>query len=342
MQKVVLWGLLGLFYSTLILSVGFCAGNVAQWEALKVTVIVLVGVPIYAVIAACIGVLGSRPLEPQQRRARVSHLYLYMLLGSLYTYAILAPGFWQQLGMVILMALLSLALWQRARDHLPYLLDPTATPASRVSLADGLIAVVVFAVIQGLVLAVFAIQYAPQSVPFEAVFIAFAVAGGCTYGLMRLVFLLKKTKGVPRILGRNTGGAVWTGLVFGLIASLLGQTYLSIVWRVEALASYLLPTMDLNLTGRILLLCLAVVLAPIFEEFIFRGLVFGGMRRSLGLFASLLASAAIFALVHPPISFLPVLALGICCALAYERSRSLIAPMTAHAAYNAFAVISSF
>jgi membrane protease YdiL (CAAX protease family) len=80
---------------------------------------------------------------------------------------------------------------------------------------------------------------------------------------------------------------------------------------------------------------LAVCAAPIFEEFIFRGLIFGGLRRSLGLTASALASAAIFAIVHPAVSVIPVFGLGIGAALVYERTRYLLGPMVVHGVYNA-------
>jgi ABC-2 type transport system permease protein len=49
---------------------------------------------------------------------------------------------------------------------------------------------------------------------------------------------------------------------------------------------------------------------------------------------AILASAAVFAIVHPPASMIPVFALGVCAAFAYERSRMLLAPMLAHALYN--------
>jgi membrane protease YdiL (CAAX protease family) len=79
---------------------------------------------------------------------------------------------------------------------------------------------------------------------------------------------------------------------------------------------------------------LAVIAAPLFEEFIFRGLVFGGMRRSLGAAHSILFSAAIFAIVHPPVALVPVFVLGAIAALVYDRGKLLIGSMTAHAFYN--------
>jgi membrane protease YdiL (CAAX protease family) len=80
---------------------------------------------------------------------------------------------------------------------------------------------------------------------------------------------------------------------------------------------------------------LAIAAAPLFEEFIFRGLIFGGLRRSMTMVPAIVASAAVFAIVHPPASMIPVFGLGLCAAFAYERSRMLLAPMLAHAIYNA-------
>jgi membrane protease YdiL (CAAX protease family) len=83
------------------------------------------------------------------------------------------------------------------------------------------------------------------------------------------------------------------------------------------------------------ILALAVVAAPLCEEFIFRGLIYGGLRRSMSAPQAMLMSAAIFAVVHPPLSMLPVFVLGLCTAWTYERSKTLLAPMLVHATYNA-------
>ena len=48
-----------------------------------------------------------------------------------------------------------------------------------------------------------------------------------------------------------------------------------------------------------------------------------------------LLATALFAIVHPPISALPVFMLGLLAALVYERTRMLLAPMLVHAIYNA-------
>jgi len=84
-----------------------------------------------------------------------------------------------------------------------------------------------------------------------------------------------------------------------------------------------------------ILIALAVVAAPLFEEFIFRGLVYRGLRRSFRTSTSVLASAVLFAIIHPPPSVLPVFVLGIATAISFERTGLLVAPIMAHATYNA-------
>ena len=78
-----------------------------------------------------------------------------------------------------------------------------------------------------------------------------------------------------------------------------------------------------------------VLAAPIGEEVFFRGLLFGGLRRSLPFWAAALISSAIFAAVHVYLLLMPLLFLvGFGLAYVYERSDSLITSIAAHAAFN--------
>ena len=299
-------------------------------------VVAAAGVPIFAVIATALGVFASDPLaQIVQRRLRPSYMYLYMLLAGLYVYAIFASTVWQRAGLMVLTALLGLALWQKARDHLPYLLDPAESPPSRVSLSDGLVAAMLFFVVQGLVGVIYALN--GYKVTASALLVAFSIAGAVTFLLMRFVFWRLKSDGVPRTLGAGGLRAVGWGVAAGVAAGLVALAYVGLV-RHTGLFETAQQSVLLGPGDGLWLLVLAVAAAPIFEEFIFRGLIFGGLRRTLGLAASALASAAIFALVHPPLAVLPVFGLGVATALVYDRTRLLIGPIAAHAAYNAMVV----
>lgn len=85
-----------------------------------------------------------------------------------------------------------------------------------------------------------------------------------------------------------------------------------------------------------------VVLAPLFEELIFRGILFTTLRKKFSFPTSMVASGLIFALAHGygVIAFLSVLWAGFLWAWAYERTGSVIPGMVAHAVNNGLVVYS--
>jgi membrane protease YdiL (CAAX protease family) len=91
-----------------------------------------------------------------------------------------------------------------------------------------------------------------------------------------------------------------------------------------------------TLDQRILIIVLAVSLAPLAEEFIFRFFLYGVARRYFGRIIGVLGSALLFAAVHAHLpSFAPLFVLGACFAIAYEWTGSILVPMTMHALFNA-------
>jgi membrane protease YdiL (CAAX protease family) len=77
------------------------------------------------------------------------------------------------------------------------------------------------------------------------------------------------------------------------------------------------------------------VIGPLAEEFFFRGYLFGFLRR-WGFPAALVASTAIFTLLHPAAGAVPVVQIvgGLIFATAYEIEKSLIAPAVIHVLGN--------
>ncbi len=95
-----------------------------------------------------------------------------------------------------------------------------------------------------------------------------------------------------------------------------------------------------SLQQRILIIILAVVIAPMVEEFIFRFFLYGVIRRYLGRFTGLVSNAALFAAVHAHIpSAAPLFVLGACFTLAYEWSGSILVSMTMHALFNSMTLV---
>jgi len=303
------------------------------------------GVLIYAFVASAIGVLASNPLEAGTPRAtRLDLTYFYLLLISLYAGAIYATSLWTQLTQVVLSALVAVAFWQKAFDHLPYLLEPAEAPPPRLSLADGLVAAMGFMTLQTLVSLLLA---QATDLPLGTRMLIAFTAAGALAGLGSL-FFLRKVPGLLMATGvlvapgearPNFLQIVLPGVLAGVLAGAFGLVYLAILnhfaelraWK-ESYIVVLSPTQDAALFA------LVVLAAPLFEEFIFRGLIYRGMERSLRPASAVLASAAIFAAVHPPVSVIPVFVLGIAAALSFRRSRLLWTPIITHMVYNALVV----
>jgi hypothetical protein len=334
-SKAKLWAALAIVYPLAIFAIAVALARDISLPFIGAAVVVLAGVPIFSLIATALGVFGCDPLEQDvQKRVRPTYLYIYMLLASFYAYAIYASTVWQRAALMVLTALVALALWQKARDRFPYLLDPTASPPARVSLADGLIAALMFFVLQALI-GLFELPFGNgHTLTAGMVWIAYSGAGAITYGVMRLTYWRAGTGDVPRLLAPGFSRAALLGVVGGAAAAAFGLAYVTAA-RTFGWFPALRQSVPPDLATMLWLGALAVIAAPIFEEFVFRGLIFGGLRRSLGTAGAVLASAAIFAIVHPPASVVPVFVLGLCTALVYARTRMLAASMITHALYNA-------
>jgi membrane protease YdiL (CAAX protease family) len=86
---------------------------------------------------------------------------------------------------------------------------------------------------------------------------------------------------------------------------------------------------------------IVVVLAPIFEELVFRGCLYASLRRRLAALPANLLSSAVFAVAHPYMLSLPnVMIIGVLSAYAYERTRSLRVPVAFHILWNLLGVLS--
>ena len=86
-----------------------------------------------------------------------------------------------------------------------------------------------------------------------------------------------------------------------------------------------------------------IFVAPALEELLFRGYIYGTLRRYIGPVAGMILSGALFALIHVNGVALPALfVLAICLTLAYEATGSLLAPMAMHATFNAIALAAAF
>jgi hypothetical protein len=306
-------------------------------------IIVPVGLVIQAFVAVALGALGTDPFATDVRRQlRPSMMYLFMLTAGTFGYALYTPSAWAKFAQIVLSTLLAFALWQKVRDHVPYLLDPTEAPPPEIAVADGIIAALAFFVLQGILAAVLVHNGVS---PGKGLLYAFAIAG---IVVAFFALLVLRQSGLPELwkaLGLFVPGsrpvvAIVTGFGGGLAAFVVAVAYTRLVTHVPWLNHLKEETFKLSpgdkdseMLGWFRIL--AVFAAPPVEEFIFRGLLYKGLRRSMNALRATVASALVFALVHPPVAFVPVFVLALFAATVYERSKLLWAPMAAHATYNA-------
>jgi len=88
------------------------------------------------------------------------------------------------------------------------------------------------------------------------------------------------------------------------------------------------------------LIAMATLVAPIAEEFIFRGYLYGVMRRFIGRVPGIALSSLLFAAMHlhlPSMPGLTVLAVALC--LLYERTGSLWSNIMVHATFNTISIV---
>ncbi len=84
------------------------------------------------------------------------------------------------------------------------------------------------------------------------------------------------------------------------------------------------------------LMLLATVGGPIAEELFFRGLLYRYLRVRLGVVMGLAVSSLLFSALHANLlALVPVFALGLLLGWVYEKTGTLIAPMSIHIAHNA-------
>lgn len=88
---------------------------------------------------------------------------------------------------------------------------------------------------------------------------------------------------------------------------------------------------------------LVSVVGPLAEEIFFRGLLYGWLRRRMGILPGLIFSSMLFAGLHGDVVFFaPVFCLGLLFGWVYEKSGSLAAPVAVHILHNSGMMVLAF
>lgn len=91
---------------------------------------------------------------------------------------------------------------------------------------------------------------------------------------------------------------------------------------------------------KFLVIFLAVVIAPLAEETLFRGFVYGVLKRYTDAPFAALSSSLMFAIIHMHVgSLLPLWMLAVLFCLAYEITGCLLVPMLLHSVFNSVSIL---
>ncbi len=130
--------------------------------------------------------------------------------------------------------------------------------------------------------------------------------------------------------------ALWLGAFLALGLIIEGLAHLSPSFRTDFMAKVL------GTSTNILWLYLGVgIMAPLFEEFLLRGLLFGSIRHMADEHASVALTAGVFTLMHmqyDPAVLLLILPMGIVLGYARSRSGSIWVPVVLHMLNNLISV----
>jgi membrane protease YdiL (CAAX protease family) len=150
------------------------------------------------------------------------------------------------------------------------------------------------------------------------------------------IFQLQPSR-FPRAAGT---GLLWLVITYPLIlaAQFMVERVFGSADDSQLIVKYFLEHPDLK--HRAAVIFMAVIVAPVAEEVLFRGYFYGVIRRYGGRLPALLTSSLLFAAIHvhlPSLLGLGILAVILC--LLYERTGSLWAPITMHAAFNTTTIV---
>ncbi|MFV0415578.1 MAG: lysostaphin resistance A-like protein [Chthoniobacterales bacterium] len=125
------------------------------------------------------------------------------------------------------------------------------------------------------------------------------------------------------------------------LAQLISYTFFTKGAAPQQVVSFLVGS-EASSYSRTLIILLAIVVAPIAEELIFRGYLYGVFRKFAGRLPAILFCSILFAAIHLHLpSMFALIILAIALTLVYERTGSLWAPILMHATFNALSVLAA-
>lgn len=239
--------------------------------------------------------------------------------------------------------------------------SPSApSTVSSVSLGIAVAAIALYFVgqlVAGLAIGAWFVAYdgstvGPGAPVIDPAVLLLAAVGGQLLGLAAALLLLRRrrvdlrgvlgvTRPVPRLLLLGTG----LGVGMLVAATLAVSVLMRLTGSEQAPDQFLLDELTRGGSSTVLAFVAAVVLAPVAEELLFRGLLFTALLRRRSVHVAALVSSVVFAVVHvdvavsQPLALVGLTLVGLALAYAYHRTGSLLVPIAGHAAFNGVTLV---
>jgi len=187
---------------------------------------------------------------------------------------------------------------------------------------------------------------APQTITMEAIVANSILYGALVLGIFGVIGFQRRSaisifQLQPSCFPKAAAtGLIWVIISYPLILATQGlvQQFTGSTDDSQMIVRYFLEHPDLQHRGAVILM--AVVVAPVAEEVIFRGYFYGVIRRYGGRIPAIFVSSLLFAAIHVHLPSAPGLfLLAVILCLLYERTGSLWGNITMHAAFNASTII---
>lgn len=290
-------------------------------------------------IAAGLGALQAEIAEENAARTvRGRSAWAYWFLAGTYGIGLASSAPTTRIATLVLFWTIAFAIHDRMRAFLPFVFDARPPLPPRVTVLDAVLTCAGLFAGQAL-FAWFAGTENPVADGRPELFwltIGLVSGGAVAVAVAALVFVRRgidlRALAVVAATPSGRGRGLALGLAAGTLSGVLGIGWLLLARRFELVA---LPVLH---DGVLALVVLAVLAAPLFEEFVFRGLLFRSLAGLVSVPRAIVGSAAVFAACHPSASWVPVFVLGCLAAWVFHRTGRLTAAMLAHAVHNAIAI----
>jgi membrane protease YdiL (CAAX protease family) len=152
--------------------------------------------------------------------------------------------------------------------------------------------------------------------------------------------LLGPTRTTPAMIGIG----VATGFVVAFASYTVNAIAVLITGTTEPVEQQLLQDAMAGGVPLVLVMVLAIVVAPLAEEVIFRGVLFRALASRSTVTLGVVLSAAVFAVIHfevafsQPVALLGLFTIGALLAVAYHLTGNLFVPIIAHGVFNAISI----